>query len=244
MISPKNSKYRFYHWEKHLLVSIFNFEYFCNEIGRADYDGTNYFTIGRSVKILEKNIESKKINDFLSEEVNDQKIEYLAIDAEGIDFHLIMDLNLKKYDIKNISIESIHLEKVQKKTLVSKLLENGYSYSGSYGLFLPDISTILLNAAALDDNSSPGSTGTDDGGGINIATNQTANTAGNNPQKLFLHVSGSVGDSSGNIFKLNSQETITSDFVFVRARNSEFNYSENPSFISGSTGEIIYDQFI
>ena len=106
------------------------------------------------------------------------------------------------------------------------------------------ISTILLNAAALDDNSSPGSTGTDDGGGINIATNQTANTSCNNPQKLFLHVSVSVGDSSGNIFKLNSQETITSDFVFVRARNSEFNYSENPSYISGSTGEVIYNYFI
>jgi len=39
-------------------------------------------------------------------------------------------------------------------------------------------------------------------------------------------------------------ETITSDYVFVRARNSEFNYSENPSFISGSTGEVIYSNFI
>ena len=26
--------------------------------------------------------------------------------------------------------------------------------------------------------------------------------------------------------------------------NSEFNYSENPSFISGSTGEVIYNYFI
>ena len=38
--------------------------------------------------------------------------------------------------------------------------------------------------------------------------------------------------------------TITSDFVFVRARNSEFNYSENPSYVSGSTGEVIYPYFI
>ena len=48
----------------------------------------------------------------------------------------------------------------------------------------------------------------------------------------------------GESFALNSEETITSDFVFVRARNSEFNYSENPSYISGSTGEVIYDYFI
>ena len=80
--------------------------------------------------ILEKKVRAKKINDFLAEEAGLQKIEYLAIDAEGIDFDLIMDLNLKKFDIENISIEIIHLNKEQKKVLVNKLLENGYSYSG------------------------------------------------------------------------------------------------------------------
>ena len=49
---------------------------------------------------------------------------------------------------------------------------------------------------------------------------------------------------SGSSFQLNSEETITSDYVFVRSRNSEFNYSMNPSYISGSTGEIIFSQFI
>jgi len=122
---------------------------------------------------------------------------------------------------------------------------NGYTAnSGSYGLFLPDISTVLLNARALDDNSEPGTSGTDDGCGINLGTVETENANGQNPEKLFNHISGSNGGSDGNIFELNSQETITSDFVFVRARNSEFNYSENPSFISGSTGVVIYDYFI
>ena len=109
--------------------------------------------------------------------------------------------------------------------------------SGSYGWFCPDISTILLNAAALDDNTATG-------GGINIGTITTADTFGDNPTKLYNHISGSVGDSNGNVFQLNSQETITSDYVFIRARNSEFNYTENPSFISGSTGEVIYPYFI
>ena len=45
-------------------------------------------------------------------------------------------------------------------------------------------------------------------------------------------------------FQLNSEETITSDYIFVNTKASEFNYSENPSFISGSTGEVIYDNFI
>ena len=43
---------------------------------------------------------------------------------------------------------------------------------------------------------------------------------------------------------MNAQETITSDYIFVRSRNSEFNYSTNPSFISGSTGEVVFDTFI
>ena len=110
--------------------------------------------------------------------------------------------------------------------------------SGSYGLVLPDISTILLNAAALNDNSL-------DGGGINIGTTITADTFGDNPTKLYDVISGSVGLSGvDNIFELNSQETLTSDYVFIRARNSEFNYTENPSFISGSTGEVIFPYFI
>ena len=109
--------------------------------------------------------------------------------------------------------------------------------SGSYGLVLPDISTILLNATALNDNTATG-------GGINLVTNSGSDTFGNNPTKLFDHISGSVGDTNGNIFQLNSQETISSDYVFVRVRNSEMNYTENPSFISGSTGEVIYPYFI
>lgn len=106
----------------------------------------------------------------------------------------------------------------------------GYtSNSGSYGLFLPDTSTILLNSKALDLNNVEG---------INLGTGYNENTADENPQKLFAAIKG------GESFKLNSEETITSDYVFIRARNSEFNYSENPSFISGSTGEIIYDYLI
>ena len=109
---------------------------------------------------------------------------------------------------------------------------NGYSQaSGSYGLFLPDIGTILLNGDALDVNAASG---------LNLQTETSANTPGSpvNSLKMWNAISGS------GFFGLNSEETITSDFVFVRARNSEFNYSENPSYISGSTGEVIYDYFI
>lgn len=115
----------------------------------------------------------------------------------------------------------------------------GMTVSGSYGLFLPDIGTIILNAAALDLTMA--------NGGINLGTQRTSNSNVANPLRLFSTGSGGIGLTTGSFtssFALNSQETITSDFVFVRARNGEFNYSENPSFISGSTGTIVYDAFI
>jgi hypothetical protein len=107
----------------------------------------------------------------------------------------------------------------------------GYtSTSGSYGLFLPDIGTIILNASALDLPVA--------NGGINLSSSYTSNTSANNPGRLYTAISGGAN------FTLNSQENITSDYVFIRARNSEFNYSENPSFISGSNGEVLYSDFI
>ena len=110
--------------------------------------------------------------------------------------------------------------------------------SGSYGLVLPDISTILLNSAALS-GSGAGS------GGINIDTTLTADTFGDNPTKLYNALTGSAQFTPAvNVFELNSQETLTSDYVFIRARNSEYNYTENPSFISGSTGEVVFPYFI
>jgi hypothetical protein len=103
---------------------------------------------------------------------------------------------------------------------------SGYvANSGSYGLVFPQLGTIILNPAALSQS-------------INLSPSRSNNSDGLNNQRLFNSIV--LGDS----FALNSQETITSDYVFVRARNSEFNYSENPSFISGSTGEVIYSNFI
>ncbi len=118
-------------------------------------------------------------------------------------------------------------------------INTGMTVSGSYGLFLPDIGTIILNAAALD---LPHVSG-----GIALNTLRTSNVNVANPSRLFSTGSGTRGLTTGSVtssFSLNSNETITSDFVFCRARNAEFNYTENPSFISGSTGAVLYDLFV
>ena len=110
------------------------------------------------------------------------------------------------------------------------LQTEGYSgNSGSYGKLLPDIGVILLNGNALD---APIVSG-----GLALATDRSANTDGANIGRAYnlLTLSGS--------FRVQSEETITSNFIFVRARNSEFNYSTNPSLITGS-GELRHNVMV
>ena len=105
---------------------------------------------------------------------------------------------------------------------------NSYGYSanqGSYGWFLPDIGTILINPLATSES-------------IGLAANRPSGSDGLNNRALLNAL------NLGATFTANSQETISADYIFVRARNAEFNYSENPSFISGSTGEVVFDNFI
>lgn len=104
----------------------------------------------------------------------------------------------------------------------------GYNtLSGSYGKFLPDVGLIVLNGTALDAS----------GDGLNLGTVTTQDTDGGNVTKIYDAI------HNGGSFKLQSEETITSNYVFVRVRNSEFNYSTNPSNTTGS-GELKYDIMI
>lgn len=103
---------------------------------------------------------------------------------------------------------------------------SGFSLSsGSYGLFLPDIATIILNPLAISQS-------------IGLFPTASVNSDGLNIRKMVESI------KAGSSFKLNSEESISSDYVFIRIKNSEFNYTENPSFISGSTGEIRYDVLV
>lgn len=101
--------------------------------------------------------------------------------------------------------------------------------SGSYGKIFPDVGIILLNGQALDAATSDG--------GINLGTQLNSDQNDYNTRKLFNSL------ANGGSFKLRSEETISSNFVFIRARNSEFNYTTNPSMITGS-GEIRFNNII
>ena len=97
--------------------------------------------------------------------------------------------------------------------------------SGSYGLLFPELGTILLNTKAIKETT-----------GVTTNTNNPILNS-TNQQILFTAISG------GGAFGLNSKETISSNYIFLRSRNSEFNYTENPTFIENN-GEVIYSNYI
>lgn len=133
-----------------------------------------------------------------------------------------------------------------KATITSRNTTDGYSAnSGSYGWLLPDIGAIILNPLALADFATSGGIGlVYTASSAAVSTGSSATDGGNN-SVLFRAISGSIAAAgTSNDFYINSQESITSDFIFVRPRSSAYNYSENPSFISGSTGEVLYSDFI
>lgn len=115
--------------------------------------------------------------------------------------------------------------------LISGASAKGYTASGSYGLFLPDIGLILLNPKALSQPTAYG------GLGITWNSATTAANQGYNNYTAFETI------KSGSSFTLNSQETISSDYVFVRVKNAEYNYTSNPSLIDVS-GSFVYSNFV
>ena len=126
----------------------------------------------------------------------------------------------------------------------------GYTASGSYGFFLPDIGTIILNPSALALSPTLG--------GISLNLDRTTNYGTTTPAAsasytntnntlIFQAISASgvtPYKTSNPGFQLNSQETVSSDYVFVRIGNADYNYSTNPTFTSGSSGAVLYQTMI
>ncbi len=74
-------------------------------------------------------VKSITLNDFF-ENHSIYEIDYLSIDIEGLDYEVLMSIDFTRFNIKNISIEYLHLTKIQKKNLINYLIKLGYSYSG------------------------------------------------------------------------------------------------------------------
>tara|TARA_B100001063_G_scaffold245313_1_gene280648 strand:- start:559 stop:1260 length:702 start_codon:yes stop_codon:yes gene_type:complete len=146
--NPSNIKTLRKSWQKYKSVKIFNFAITSKKKDKIKFffsekDAPYYQLFSSNIKhikihfpnsqIKSKQIRAVKINDFLLKYFKNRQIDYFSIDIEGSDYEVIMSLDLKKYNIQNISLEYLHLKKIQKIKILEKLNKNGYSYYG-FGL--------------------------------------------------------------------------------------------------------------
>ena len=81
--------------------------------------------------IIDKfNIPAFSINNFFKK-IKKNEIDFLCIDLEGIDYDVLMSIDLNQFNIKKISIEYIHLTSGEKRQLINHLNKYGYSYCGN-----------------------------------------------------------------------------------------------------------------
>lgn len=110
---------------------------------------------------------------------------------------------------------------------------NGGIYNSSsphyYGLVYPDMGMIVLNASVLNASAS-----------FNTVTG--SNVPGDNAWKLFTSISGSI--AAGHSMIARNEEKVSSTHYFVRVKNGEYNFSNNPSFTTGSVGDLAQPTFI
>ena len=95
-----------------------------------------------------------------------------------------------------------------------------------YGLFYPDYGVMVLDGKMLDQQ-------------LTFDTNVTSDSDGSNHFALFHSMSGS---NSG--FQARNSQQITSANYFVRVKNGQYNFSNNPSYTTGSSGLLAQSTFI
>jgi hypothetical protein len=123
--------------------------------------------------------------------------------------------------------------------IVSGSINSGVYNSAApvyYGLAYPDHGVLILDGKMLDQQ-------------LGFATNVSSSVEGNNHFVLYHSISGSsfftdpeTADPYG--FLARNSEKITSTHYFVRIKNAEYNFSNNPSYVTGSVGQLSQTSFV
>ncbi len=111
--------------------------------------------------------------------------------------------------------------------IVSGSISNGIFNSTApkyYGKVYPQHSVIILDGRKLDSQ-------------LTFDTNTGSNSAGSNHYTLHHSISGSASAGSGS-FLARNKETVSSTMYFIRLNNADYNYSNNPSYVTGTQYEI------
>jgi hypothetical protein len=132
--------------------------------------------------------------------------------------------------VYNIVSGSLNIGTSNAATIQSPTSSNGQGW----GLFYPDMGIILLNPAALaakvDIKLTAPTTTT-------AASTYYNSTAGSGSLRLFEVL------KAGGDFQVRRTENVSTSHYFVRANNREFNFSNNPTFVTGSVGQFVQGLF-
>jgi len=124
--------------------------------------------------------------------------------------------------------------------VVSGSLLNGVYSTGVYGAVYPQQGIIVLSAAKLDASCSLNT----ERSASSVTASLTGGEDRHNHRRLFTAISGAAVESANNGFQARNEEEVKSTFFFVRAKNAEYNFSNNPSFVTGSNGQLKQQTFV
>ncbi len=100
------------------------------------------------------------------------------------------------------------------------------THHGSYGYFYPELGVIVLNAFALNHSRAA------------ITLTRTSDQNDDTAAELVTAITGSQ------YFQARREEQIKSSHYFCRVHSNNYNYSQNPTYFTGSNAELINPTFV
>jgi|GEM_PF-1410729 len=120
-------------------------------------------------------------------------------------------------------------------SVVNGTISNGIISDEEWGKVYPKLGIIVLDGRVLDSK-------------LNFGTSTGSNIDGDNAYKLFTSISGSsiatTDRSTLYPFDARSSKTITKNHYFIHVESSQYNFSNNPTYASGTIGELTQQTFI
>ena len=129
---------------------------------------------------------------------------------------------------------SLNLGSENEATIIAKY-SSGSAAGQGFGKFYPDQGIIVLNPSAIT-----ASIGSSIDAGSNRAAGIKYGVATEEKNHFWLY----NAVNGGGDFEARRTENVSTSHYFVRATNREFNFSNNPTFVSGSSNRLRYDYML
>ncbi len=201
---------------------------------KAIYSQYQNFLLPSSQTIFRLN--SVAMNQFVAINFNRSRFKE-SLDPGNIEISLRNSAGSATYKLIDDSTVSAGLTDVGGTyyNIVSGSLTNGVYNTSSptyIGLVYPKYGVVLLDADKLASS-------------FSITITSASNAGGSNHQTVLGSISAAAAaDATNDGFKVRNSETVQSSYYFVRVKNGDYNFSTNPSFYSGSAGQLRFTEML